>query len=758
MAQRSPQFCKGVGDSFSEFAEQTSAHAIPRAYNSRSCFKKILWLLLFFICFSAFSFQAVLIIQRFLRNDIIVGVEMKFENIPFPSVTVCNLNPYKNSLARTLGPVQDTLQAFDNAIEKSHDMLAGRRKRSTTQQIAVLTTCTLSTDFLYYPSADGMFSCICVQSLQNGHTYECSTTEGWQENYCTGCDLEHGICQMVDKDHPNGYHNTWPCLCKMDYETSSNFCVLQEFDEIHARWPLTLRETSCTCNSTETTLCEPLAQNSISPQRCYCAAPQHGTPYCARITEWYRSKCSECSWEGECLKSYVPQHMLDYQQQCLCHGENKCIAFEEKEVASSTTTTVRVRRQIQRLYEKIFNRFDGLLAVYSICNCDSRNNCQALKDASNGTVCLCFYNRKNSQIWPCYPPKMWAERKCVKCSPLGDCTYSEREGNLPCVCAPVIRMCVRIEEGIAEEVSRYVNESGAGAVQIRDEVEELFVLGNKIPKIWEITTTEMPMPKEIKEKEKETAYGLKGISDPIALKAKANENLVFAVSALNESDKSRLSYTKKEFLTKCSFNGRPCSVENDFSVYIDPTFGNCFTFNYNSSENMTSERAGPSYGLRFQVFVNISGYYLPTTEAAGVRLTVHAPDEQPFPDTHGFSAPTGFVSSFAIRLKRVTRLPQPYGDCRTDVKTDEYIYKDKNYTTEGCQRTCMQRYLCQMCGCGDPRFPPYLHYKNCPVDDAKLRDCLRKEIKNAVRDKCECKQPCSQQVFSVSYSCARYDR
>uniref|UniRef100_A0A914E4I4 Uncharacterized protein n=1 Tax=Acrobeloides nanus TaxID=290746 RepID=A0A914E4I4_9BILA len=109
MAQRSPQFCKGVGDSFSEFAEQTSAHAIPRAYNSRSCFKKILWLLLFFICFSAFSFQAVLIIQRFLRNDIIVGVEMKFENIPFPSVTVCNLNPYKNSLARTLGPVQDTV-------------------------------------------------------------------------------------------------------------------------------------------------------------------------------------------------------------------------------------------------------------------------------------------------------------------------------------------------------------------------------------------------------------------------------------------------------------------------------------------------------------------------------------------------------------------------------------------------------------------------------------------------------------------------
>lgn len=69
-------------------------------------------------------------------------------------------------------------------------------------------------------------------------------------------------------------------------------------------------------------------------------------------------------------------------------------------------------------------------------------------------------------------------------------------------------MCVRIEEGIAEEVSRYQNETGTVTnAQLPDEVEEVFVLGNKIPKIWEITTTEMPLPKEIKEKDKEAAYG-----------------------------------------------------------------------------------------------------------------------------------------------------------------------------------------------------------------------------------------------------------
>ena len=96
--------------------------------------------------------------------------------------------------------------------------------------------------------------------------------------------------------------------------------------------------------------------------------------------------------------------------------------------------------------------------------------------------------------------------------------------------------------------------------------------------------------------------------------------------------------------------------------YLDPTYGACFTYGQELG-NITNERSGPAYGLfskrstlslqisglRLEVFVNVTEY-LPTTEAAGVRLTVHATDEQPFPDTLGFSAPTGFVSSFGIKL------------------------------------------------------------------------------------------------------------
>lgn len=59
-----------------------------------------------------------------------------------------------------------------------------------------------------------------------------------------------------------------------------------------------------------------------------------------------------------------------------------------------------------------------------------------------------------------------------------------------------------------------------------------------------------------------------GMSDPIAIKAKASENLIFAVNNLNDTDKSSISYSKQEFITKCSFNGRQCSVETCVSIFL----------------------------------------------------------------------------------------------------------------------------------------------------------------------------------------------
>ena len=65
-------------------------------------------------------------------------------------------------------------------------------------------------------------------------------------------------------------------------------------------------------------------------------------------------------------------------------------------------------------------------------------------------------------------------------------------------------------------------------------------------------------------------------------------------------------------------------------------------------------------GLRVELTVDIEEY-LPTTEASGVRIAIHPIYEQPFPDTAGYSAPTGSVSSFGIRM---VQLPSVEYSCK----------------------------------------------------------------------------------------------
>ncbi|KHJ86253.1 hypothetical protein OESDEN_14001 [Oesophagostomum dentatum] len=143
------------------------------------------------------------------------------------------------------------------------------------------------------------------------------------------------------------------------------------------------------------------------------------------------------------------------------------------------------------------------------------------------------------------------------------------------------------------------------------------------------------------------------MSDEVAIVTKAKENIIFAMSALSEFQRREMSQAKHNLIHKCSFNGKPCDIDKDFAIISDPTFGNCFTFNHNRSDFKSSLRAGPMYGLRVMLYVNASDY-LPTSEAVGVRLTIHDKDEFPFPDTFGYSAPTGYISSFGMRMVTLT--------------------------------------------------------------------------------------------------------
>lgn len=107
----------------------------------------------------------------------------------------------------------------------------------------------------------------------------------------------------------------------------------------------------------------------------------------------------------------------------------------------------------------------------------------------------------------------------------------------------------------------------------------------------------------------------------------------------------------------------------DFKLFHDPTYGNCYTFNWDRSAQVTAHRAGANYGktlpldggpreqdirsgLRVLVYANVSEY-LPITEAVGFRITVHDKWTVPFVDAFGYNAPTGTLSAFGVRMVNV---------------------------------------------------------------------------------------------------------
>ncbi|EYC43873.1 hypothetical protein Y032_0478g2197 [Ancylostoma ceylanicum] len=696
-----------LSEDFVDFAEHTSAHGIPRAYVSEGL-RRGLWLLLFLCCLCAFGYQAYLIILRFLRNDIIVGVEIRFEEIRFPAVTVCNINPYKNSLARQTSSIKSALESFESAIDRTagnepREKSVAREKRSAgvPPLRPAHVYCRKNQDH-YSVDPEGDEQCLCLSFPNEEIYWNCAPEKEYHIQFC-----------------PNDtFASATPSLCYCQ----NQYCIEVENQvKITGRWPLSLSLKECG-NSTN----------------CMCVLPHSSdasmtsSSYCARISKWQYTLCNGCDWWGRCTRSFG----LSGEEECVCDGDShtQCFAVESAARHSDdhgdadTKKHIRVRRGKMRIYEKILSQYEGILAVYSMCRCTDKHGCVAIKEkqvTNTSAACLCFYNKKNDQLWPCYEQTQWQERKCSRCNSFGDCHFADNPTNAiyDCFCALPIRMCVRIDppEGNVTDLSE------------------------RIVKFWDIQPTTTLSPVQKKKVDREKAYGYTGVKDPIALKAKAKENIIFAVDQLTEDEKWAISYNKSEFITKCSFNGVECNVDDDFEAYLDPSFGACFTYVGTRHANKSNDRAGPAYGLRLEAFVNISEY-LPTTEAAGVRLTVHSLLEQPFPDTLGHSAPTGFISSFGIRLKSMTRLPAPFGDCIREGKDDDFIFVDKQYNTEGCQRSCIQKHLATRCGCGDPRYPPFRSTKNCPVDDPVKRECLQNEVQYAMRHSkkigCKCKQPC----------------
>ncbi|XGW10769.1 hypothetical protein V3C99_012346 [Haemonchus contortus] len=376
--------------------------------------------------------------------------------------------------------------------------------------------------------------------------------------------------------------------------------------------------------------------------------------------------------------------------------------------------------------------------------------------------CLCQLDMVSKTLWPCFPYNTWKEKICTECvDDSGHCPMRFYRGKEPfeniktmadlCLCHKEYNHCVSSrEDGVIIEIDP---NDVLETLNVTERSESQLKVKQRITTT---TTTEAPHVTQ--------ALGFENLTDEIAIVTQAQQNLMFAVGAMTPEQKESMSHPIDEFVLKCSFNQKDCNMKQDFTLYYDNTYGNCYTFNHGGA---SSHRAGANYGLRILLYANVSEY-LPTSEAVGFRITVHDKHIVPFPDAFGYSAPTGFMSSFGVRMKQFVRLVAPHGHCKEGGEADPFfIYKGFNYSVEACHRSCAQKVIIEMCKCGDPMYP-IPNGKNvsaCRATDSVQRDCLRNatlylgEVYSKEKGGipgCYCHQPCKETNYEVTYSAARW--
>ncbi|CAI5454337.1 unnamed protein product [Caenorhabditis angaria] len=654
-----------VAEKFRDFADKTTAHGAKRiliAHNSCSAF---LWTMIIAMFLLMFVYQAAKLIVKYNAHEKITDISLKFDQVEFPAITFCNLNPYKKSLVMMVPSIRDTMDVYDNA--KTHSKSDDEKKKSK------------------------------FSRKQHSDASQQMVRELFAK------EIEEGMIELRKN----------ASLLKMQ----SGRRVKKSIDDRTVE----AIEAHCKCIGSNDMECIRFESPPGTPtSKCICTydkIQQVAWP-CYNSSVWYNQICPLCHKDGYCEASLPEGQTSTDKWPCVCRDNLEDPSIEKPYCIGKAGEG---KIEMRKLWLE--------------------NNATTTSTTTTTTTTM--------------PPPTTTTTTTPRPTTTTSTTTTTTTTTTPVPTTTTTTTTTTPRPTTTTTTTRKPTTTRPTTTTTE-----------------EPTTTKRPPPPPkkgqrpiVSNPETLKAMGFEGMTDGVAMLTRAKENLMFTMAALSDKQRIALSQSKHEFIEMCSFNGKECDIDKDFKLHVDPEFGNCFTFNYDVTNNYTSSRAGPMYGIRVLLFVNTSDY-MSTSESSGVRLAIHPPTEFPFPDTFGYSAPVGFASSFGIKKKIMQRLPAPYGEC-VEVKNmtnKNYIYEGYDYHPEGCHRSCFQNGLIDDCSCGDPRFPVPKGFKHCSAFNATARECLEKNIGSVgdfhhiteKMDKCVCKQSCTEILHEVTYSCSKW--
>ncbi|XP_031466088.1 amiloride-sensitive sodium channel subunit alpha isoform X2 [Phasianus colchicus] len=217
----------------------------------------------------------------------------------------------------------------------------------------------------------------------------------------------------------------------------------------------------------------------------------------------------------------------------------------------------------------------------------------------------------------------------------------------------------------------------------------------------------------------------------------------------------------ENFIYACRFNEATCDKAN-YTHFHHPLYGNCYTFNDNSSSLWTSSLPGINNGLSLVVRTEQNDFIPLLSTVTGARVMVHDQNEPAFMDDGGFNVRPGIETSISMRKEMTERLGGSYSDCTEDGSDVpvQNLYSSR-YTEQVCIRSCFQLNMVERCSCAYYFYPlpdgaeycdytkhiawGYCYYKLLAEFKADVLGCFHK-----------CRKPCKMTEYQLSAGYSRW--
>ncbi|CAC5402984.1 ASIC4 [Mytilus coruscus] len=193
-------------------------------------------------------------------------------------------------------------------------------------------------------------------------------------------------------------------------------------------------------------------------------------------------------------------------------------------------------------------------------------------------------------------------------------------------------------------------------------------------------------------------------------------------------------------------------------------WGKCFT--YNANEKLQKEgrvkgsMTGSATALTFYIDVKQDEYVFNTNIAAGVKIVLHDPEEEPDVNNKGFISSPGMSTYVSMKMTKYKYLPAPYkagGDqfC-IDTKSPGFentLKYHQFYSRTGCQLECRRDFIVNNCGCRAVTDPG--NETLCtPIQAATCyyQNEVEFDSNAELKEQCKCQISCEFTTFDQSIS------